>query len=76
MPEWFFPARRARSAQIDAHIQDMLEEAVLSSTKLSLGIAAFRLQRQMAAAGVFVSFEHAFYRLRKRDQYGVFVREK
>lgn len=76
MPEWFFPARRARSAQVEACIQTMLEEAATSSSRTSLGIAAFRLQRRVAADGVYVSFEHVFYRLRKCDRAGVFVREK
>jgi len=76
MPEWFFPARRARNQQVEAAIQDMLEEAALSSHRMSLGIAAFRLHRRVAADGVAITFEQAFYRLRRRDRAQIFVREK
>jgi hypothetical protein len=74
MIRWFFPRRRARRAYLDACIQAMLEEAALARQTISLGRAAFRLQRLAADGGVFVSFEQAFYCLRKRDQKEVFRR--
>jgi hypothetical protein len=76
MPEWFFRERRARNACVEQCIQTMLEEAALSSHRMSLGIAAFRLHRRVAADGVMITFEQAFYRLRRRDRTKIFVREK
>lgn len=74
MPNWFFPARRARHAHVEACISTLLEEGRLSNQPLRLARAAFRLQRRAADGGVFLPFDQAFYRLKKRDREGVFAR--
>lgn len=66
-------ARRERNACIDGCIRVLLEEANLS-TPLPLFQAAFRLQIRARADGVFIGFDQALYRLKRRDKKGVFVR--
>jgi hypothetical protein len=76
MQRWFFPARRARHEHIEECIETLLEEAKLTSESASLFQAAFRLQSRARAGGVFLGFDQALYRLRKRDREEVFVRGK
>ena len=70
-----FAARQAREDSLDACIAVMIVEAQFDGRPPpALGIAAFRVQRRLAASGVYVSFERVFYRLKKRDRGKVFVR--
>lgn len=67
---------RTERDYIEDCIQTLLEEAQLSSSKLSLGMAAFRLKQRVKEGGIFLTFDQAFYRLRRRDRDRLFVRSK
>lgn len=70
----FREMRRTRHDYVEECIQMLIAEAELSSVRLSLLTAAFRLKQRAKDGGVFLTFDQALYRLRRRDRGEVFVR--